>query len=218
MNISDIQTDLESHDPQHRMRGIVALKDYSAEVAVPLLVHRCHDREVIIRSFVAMGLGYKQNEAAFSALVSMLQQESDTSVRAEIASALMKYGKAAISFIVSTFYEHPHWLLRISILMALTEMDIPDVLFQLCLSASVAANVTVQETGIQCLTALVNSAYEEDALLHLIAFARSERWQIRKQVAIALRQFADPRSQEILNHLRQDPDYRVLAAILDYQL
>jgi HEAT repeat protein len=217
MNISDIQTNLDSLDPQHRMRGIVALKDYSAEVAVPLLIRRCHDQEVMIRSFVAMGLGYKQNEGAFNTLVSMLQQESDANVRAEITSALMKYGKAAIPFIFSTFYEHPHWLLRISILMALTEMDAPGVLFQLCLSASIDINVTVQETGIQCLTVLVNSMYEEDALLHLIAFARSERWQIRKQIAIALRHFSDPRAQEALNQLRQDPDYRVLAAILDHQ-
>lgn len=217
MNLSEIQTNLTSQDPQQRMRGIVALKDYGADVAVPLLVQRAQDREVIIRSFVAMGLGYKQNEVAFETLVAMLAQEPDDNVRSEIASALTKYGTDAMPIVVKAFYDHPHWLMRMSVLMALMDADAPQELFQLCLAAFVDGNLTVQETAVGCLGTLANSTYAEDALLHLIAFAMSDRWEIRRQTAIALRQFSDPRAQEALNQLRQDADYRVLAAILDTQ-
>ncbi len=215
MNIPDIETNLASLDPQERMRGLVALRDYEADVAVPLLVSRRADQEVIVRSFVAMGLGYKRNDDAFETLAAMLKTELDTNVRAEVASALIKYGKAAIPHVVPAFYQYPDWLMRMSIMLALADMDSPQELFQLCLAAFVDPNTTVRETGVQCLAFLVGTPMEEDALLHLLAFAESDNWQVRRQTAIALRQFVDPRAAEVLLQLRQDQDYRVVGAVLD---
>jgi HEAT repeat protein len=215
MNIPEIEANLASLDPQDRMRGLTALRHYDAAVAVPLLVSRREDQEVIVRSFVAMGLGYKQNGDAFETLAEMLKTEGDANVRAEVASALIKYGKAAIPHVVPAFYQYPDWLMRMSIMLALADMDSPQELFQLCLAAFVDPNTTVRETGVQCLAFLVGTKMEEDALLHLLAFAESEHWSVRRQTAIALRRFADPRAAKILLQLRQDGDYRVVGAVLD---
>jgi HEAT repeat protein len=215
MNIPAIKASLASLDPQDRMRGLTALRHYEADVAVPLLTSRREDEEMIVRSFVAMGLGLKQNADAFATLVLILQTELDVSVRAEAASALTKYGKVAIPHVMQAFYAHPDWLMRISVLLALTAMDAPQELFQLCLAALVDPNPTVRETALECLAYLVGTTMEEDALLHLLAFARSERWQVRRQTAIALRRFADPRAAEILLQMQQDQDYRVVGTVLD---
>lgn len=215
LNISQIEANLASLDPQERMRGLTALRNYDAAVAVPLLTSRCADREVIVRSFVAMGLGYKQNSDAFATLTAMLKTELDANVRAEVASALMKYGKVAIPYVVPAFYQYPDWLMRMSILLALADLDSPQELFQLCLAAFVDPNPTVRETGVQCLVFLVGTPMAEEALLHILAFARSDSWQIRRQAAIALRRFADARATAALVQLQQDPDHRVVSAILD---
>jgi HEAT repeat protein len=215
MPLPEIQANLANADPQARMRGITALKDYEADLAVPLLVTLQTDREMIIRSFVAMGLGFKRNDSAFSALAAMLKVETDNNVRAEVVSALIKYGHQAIPLVVPAFYHHPDWLMRMSILLALTDMDSPQELFQLCLAGFVDPNPTVRETAVQCLGYLANAEVAEDALLHLLAFALSERWEIRKQSALSLLHFNDPRAAQALTQLRQDQDYRVVAAVME---
>jgi HEAT repeat protein len=215
MSLPEIQANLANPDPKARMRGITALKDYEADLAVPLLVQLHADREMMIRSFVAMGLGYKRNDIAFGTLTAMLKVETDNNVRAEVVSALIKYGHQAIPLVVPAFYHHPDWLMRMSILLALTEMDSPQELFQLCLAGFVDPNETVCETAVQCLGYLANSAVAEDALLHLLAFALSDRWEIRKQSALSLFHFTDARAAEALIQLRQDADYRVVAAVME---
>jgi HEAT repeat protein len=215
MNIPDIEANLASPDPQERMRGLTALRHYDADVAVPLLTSRREDGEVIVRSFVAAGLGYKQNSDAFETLAAMLETELDPNVRAEVASALTKYGKAAIPYVVSAFYEYPDWLMRMSIILALTDMDSPQELFQLCLAAFVDPNPTVRETGVQCLAFLAGSSVEAEALSYLLEFASSEDWQVRRQTAIALRRFTNPKATAVLSQLRQDQDYRVVSAVLE---
>jgi HEAT repeat protein len=215
MSLAEIEANLTSLDPQVRMRGITELRHYDAVVAVPLLASRQTDQELIVRSFVAMGLGYKQNDEAFATLVKMLGTESDANVRSEVANALIKYGRTAIPHIVPAFYTYPDWLMRMSILLALTDMDAPQELFQLCLAAFVDPNPTVQETGVKCLAFLAESEMAEDALLHLLAFAQSSTWQVRQQAAISLRWFTDPRATEALTQLQRDSDYRVVSAVLE---
>jgi hypothetical protein len=105
--------------------------------------------------------------------------------------------------------------MRMSILLSLSEMDSPQELFQLCLSAWMDPNLVVQETGIQCLASLVGTPLEEDALLHLLAFGQSEKWELRRQTAIVLRQFTDLRARTALNAFQQDEDYRVVSAVLE---
>jgi HEAT repeat protein len=217
MNILKIQLNLASPDAQERLLAVAALRQYDAAIAVPLLASRRCDQTVLVRSFVAMGFGHQQNPEAFRFLVSMLETEVTANVRAEVASALIKYGKAAIPPIVRAFHRYPDWLMRMSILLSLSDMDSPQELFQLCLSAWVDPNLVVQETGIQCLAALVETPLEEDVLLHLLAFGQSEKWELRRQTAIALRQFTDVRAIALLNVFQQDDDYRVVSEVLEAQ-
>jgi HEAT repeat protein len=215
MNILEIQLNLASPDTQERLLAVAALRQYDAAIAVPLLASRRCDQTVLVRSFVAMGFGHQQNRAAFQFLVSMLETEATANVRAEVASALIKYGKVAVPAIVRAFHRYPDWLMRMSILLSLSEMDSPEELFQLCLSAWVDSNLVVQETGVQCLASLVGTPWEEDALLHLLAFGQSENWELRRQTAIALRVFKDARALEQLRLLQQDDEYRVVSAVLE---
>ena len=77
MNLEDIKASLDSSDPQQRMRGIRELKEYEADVAVPLLKSHLKDPEFLVRSFVAMGFGKKQNAESFAALLEMMKFDSD---------------------------------------------------------------------------------------------------------------------------------------------
>jgi HEAT repeat protein len=215
MDISEIHTHLDSDNPQMRMRGLTALRSYSPEIAVPLLAKLIHDGELMVRSFVAMGLGFKQNPAAFNLLTEMLKTEKDANIQAEIASALTKYGHPAIPYVTAAFYDNPHWIVRMSVLLALSDMDVPESLFKLCLAAFVDSDPTVQETAIQCMANLAGTAYEEDTLLHLLAFAQSNKPSIRRQVAIALRRFPDLRAEEVLTQMLEDTDHHVVAAVLE---
>jgi HEAT repeat protein len=215
MNILKIQLNLASPDGQERLLAVAALRQYDAAIAVPLLASRRCDQMVLVRAFVAMGFGHQQNPDAFRFLVSMLETEVTANVRSEVASALIKYGKVAIPPIVRAFHRYPDWLMRMSILLSLSDMDSPQELFQLCLSAWVDPNLVVKETGVQCLASLVGTPLEEDALLHLLAFGQSEKWELRCQTAIALRAFEDSRAVERLSLFQQDDDYRVVSAVLE---
>jgi HEAT repeat protein len=215
MEIPEIEAHLASDNPQMRMRGITALRAYNPEIAVPLLTSRIRDGEIMVRSFVAMGLGYKRNTEAFTALTLMLQDEKDSNVQAEAAGALCKYGAIAVPHVVQAFYDYPHWLMRLSILLALADMDVPETLFKLCLSAFGDADATVKETAIQCMAYLAGTPYEEDALRHLLVFALSDDGAVRRQAAISLRRFPDLRSEAALVELRNDVDHRVVAAVLE---
>ncbi|MEN8443668.1 MAG: HEAT repeat domain-containing protein, partial [Cyanobacteria bacterium J06555_13] len=116
MDISEIKELLANEDPQLRLRGLVALKNYDSATAVPLLIAQREDEAFLVRSFVAMGLGRKRNEAAYSTLLEMLPTESDQNVQAEIANSIGLYGPQSVERLVKLFYDNENWLVRRSIL------------------------------------------------------------------------------------------------------
>ena len=65
MELTQIKTFLDNPNPQNRMKAIVELRNYEPSVVVPLLKQRMYDKEFIIRSFVAKGLGYKRTNEGF---------------------------------------------------------------------------------------------------------------------------------------------------------
>jgi HEAT repeat protein len=215
MEISQIQTCLESSDPQDRMRAITALRFYDAEVAVPLLMERINDPEIIIRSFVAMGLGRKQTSRAFAALLELLQYDRDTNVRAEAANSLSMYGEAAVPYLMQAFQQNSQWVIRVSILVVLAELNCPEVLLEVCLQGLADFDFTVRDVAIDQLPYLVGTPQEQAALQQLLFLAQSDRWQTRRQVALALRKFTAQPAQAALLQLRQDQDYRVVGATLE---
>ncbi len=223
MNISEIKLLLANEDSQLRLRGLVALKDYEAEVAVPILISHRQDEAFLVRSFVAMGLGRKRNQAAYAALLKMLPQEPDHNVQAEIANSLGLYGAIAADPLVTLFNKNYNWLVRRSILAIMPEMDIPKKLMGVALEALKDADETIVQAGISTLGLLAHTSEAEQALVALLPFTADQNWRSRRSAAYALKLFRAAgidsawaqQAQTALAQLRQDPQHQVVAAALE---
>ena len=103
MDFQQIESYLESPNPQTRMKALVELRNHDAELVVPLLKQRMYDKEFVVRSFVAMGLGNKQTEEGFEALLALIEYDRDPNVVAEAANSLAKFGDRAFSYLTELF-------------------------------------------------------------------------------------------------------------------
>ncbi len=214
MDLPQLQELIKGDNPQDRMRAITALRHCDAEIAVPLLLECAADQELIIRSFVAIGLGKKHTPVAYEALLEMLSSDRDPNVRAEAANSLASYGPQAIPHLVQAFQSYSDWVIRFSILPALAELQDPDALWIICQDALQDPEPMVREAAIDQFPYFHDTFYHDQGLEILLTLVQAERWQTRQQVAIALAKFDDIRAQTALMHLRTDRDYRVVAAAL----
>ncbi|MEB3292265.1 MAG: HEAT repeat domain-containing protein [Synechococcales bacterium] len=215
MNLEQIKTSLASPDPQDRMRGITALRQFEPEVAAPILLAQINDPEMIVRSLVVMGLGFKQSATAFDQLLEVMQHDAEANIRAEAAGALAKYGKIAVPHLVNHFYQDQHWLSQISIILALPDLDCPDQFLQVVRQTLQGTETAILTTAIEQLPSLLGTCQESEALDLLLDQVASPQWAIRRSTAIALQAFRTPRAQAALFQLRQDGDHRVVAATLE---
>ncbi len=215
MELDLIETYLDSPNPQNRMKAITELRHYEPGLVVPLLKRRMHDREFVIRSFVAIGLGYKQTEEAFDLLLDLIEHDKDYNVRAEAANSLAKYGERAIPHLVKLFQQDSHWLVRQSIFAAVELTQYPEILLELSSLGLEGDDPVVKQTAIASLGQLTKTAHASSALELLLSAANSEEGAIRVQVAKALKNFDDSKAQAALLKLRQDADYRVVGATLE---
>ena len=220
MELTEIKTKITSDDPQNRMKAITALKDFGPEVAIPLLLMRKDDKEFMIRSFVAMGLGHKQSKEAFEALVEIVRSDKDANVRSEAANSLGKYGEESIPILLEAFNNNEHWLMRLSLLPILEEMAIEQQLsaqsfHEICQTALQDKDVMVKASGIAGLRQLVGTQFEAQALSALEQFVQAKRWYLRRQTAITLKDFRGHKAELLIAKLRQDEDHRVVGATLE---
>ncbi|NMG18660.1 HEAT repeat domain-containing protein [Brasilonema bromeliae SPC951] len=215
MDIHEIKTALNNSDFQYRLKAIAALKDYTPEIAVPLLTSKLRDSEFLVRSFVAMGLGKQQTAESFAALLELMKFDNTPNVRAEAASSLSLFGRVAASHLVLTFFRDDHWLVRRSILAVLLDLECPEELFEVCIQALAGEDSSVQADAIDALGTFALTSLEEPALSQLLALVGSESKQIRIHVVHALKRFDHPQAKEALRQLRQDPDHQVVAAALE---
>lgn len=215
MDLEQIHTLIESANPQDRMRAIVALRKYDTDTVVPILIRTLSDPEMIVRSFAVIGLGHKQRADAFAALVELLHSDRDPNICAEAANSLAQYGQSAVPYLMNTFLNNPHWLIRLSILPALMEMDCPAELFELCGQALQDKDETVKESAIEHLARFAGSPIQEMVLEKLLPLVQETSWSIRRQLALSLRRFDCDRAVAALFQLRQDSDYRVVSAVLE---
>ncbi|NEP16605.1 MAG: HEAT repeat domain-containing protein [Leptolyngbya sp. SIO4C1] len=215
MDIQKIRDALAHQDFQYRLKGLVALRDYDVDTAVPLLLSKRDDPEFLVRSFVAMGLGRKRNEAAFNALLEIIRRDRDANVQAEATNSLAMYGEASVSPLVQTFHENPNWLVRRSILAAMLDLDHPPELLELSLAAIKGDDVPVAEAGIDTLGTLAQTDQHPAALEALLALAQHKSWNIRMHAARSLKQFETAAAKAALGQLRQDPQHQVVAAALE---
>jgi HEAT repeat protein len=215
MELHQIETYLDSPNPQNRMKAITELRHYEPYLVVPLLKRRMYDQEFVIRSFVAIGLGYKRTDEAFELLLDLIEHDRDYNVRAEAANSLGKYGEQAIPHLVKLFQQDSHWLVRQSIFAALEETNYPEILLKLCIWGLEGNDPIVQQSAIANLGQLAKTPQASSALELLLSAVNSNSGAIRAQAARVLRHFDDPRAQAALMKLRQDSDYRVVGATLE---
>ncbi len=215
MELHQIETYIDSPNPQNRMKAITELRNYEPNLVVPLLKRRMCDQEFVIRSFVATGLGFKRTDEGFELLLDLIEHDRDYNVRAEAANSLAKYGELAIPHLVELFQQDSNWLVRYSILAAINLRQHPEILLELSILGLRGDDPVVREIALASLGELVKTPQEDLALELLLSAAKSEEGEIRTQVARVLRNFEDPRAQVALVNLRQDSDYRVVGATLE---
>ena len=215
MELHQIKTFLDSPNPQNRMKAITELRHHEPSLVVPLLKQRMYDQEFIIRSFVAMGLGYKQTEEGFELLLDLIENDRDYNVRAEAANSLSKYGEQAIPHLVKLFEQDSHWLVRQSIFAAIELTNYPEILLKLSALGIEGNDPVVKLTAIANLGQLAKTSYQASALEVLLTAVKSNQSIIRVRVARVLKHFDDPKAQTALLELREDSDYRVVAATLE---
>jgi len=178
-----------SGDPSRAMPAIAGLREVPPEQAIPLLLLGLQQETFMIRSLSCAGLGYKQSEAGWNALVAALQGDDDANVRAEAANALVSYSlERAWPLLLEAFAANGHWLVRCSILSAVAELsEVPaGWLLELSCLAIADGDGTVRVGGAEILGRLVSDATDAAAQ------ARAE-----------------------LVRLQQDSDHRVVAAALN---
>jgi HEAT repeat protein len=215
MDLNQIETDLQNPDYQYRLKAIAALKNYPAEVAVPLLIAHVQDPEFLVRTFVARELGGQKTSDSFAALLQIMRFDDTPNVRAEAANSLSLFGRIAAAHLVETFVRDSHWLLRRSILAALVEMDCPEEVLEVCNWGLEGDDAAVQEASVDALGSLVETRQAEAALERLLTLARSPFEYIRIRVAYALKGFKVAAAKEALALLRQDEHHQVVGAAME---
>ena len=216
MDIHQIETSLNNPDFQYRLKAIASLKNYTGEVAVPLLLSKLHDSEFLVRTFVARELSKHQTAESFAALLELMKFDNTPNVRAEAANSLSLFGKVAASHLVVTFFQDDHWLVRRSILAALIDTEeCHSELFEVCVEALAGEDLSVQEDAVDAMGTLAGTTQQSSALSQLLPLASSDAALIRTHVARALKHFDDPQAKAALNQLRQDPHHQVVAAALE---
>ncbi|MCP9776377.1 MULTISPECIES: HEAT repeat domain-containing protein [unclassified Cyanobium] len=174
-------------DPSRAMPALVGLREVPVEQAVPLLLLGLEQSMFMVRSLSCAGLGVKQNEAGWLALVAAMQGDEDANVRAEAANSLVSHClERAWPLLRDVFAADQQWLVRCSILSALAEQPAidPAWLLELASMAITDADGTVRVGGAEILARLV-----------------------REQGAAEAR--------VLLQQLQADPDHRVVAAALN---
>lgn len=215
MDLDSIDISLDSSDPQQKMKAIRGLNNYDPEVAVPRLKANIRDREFLVRSFIAMGLGKQQSAESFATLLEMMKFDSDPNVRAEAANSLSLFGSVAVSHLALMFEQDAHWLVRRSIIAALSELHCTDEFFEVCVLGLQGEDQSVIESCIYCLGSFADTAKETAAIEKLLLLTDDEYWRTRMQAARALGKFNNERAIAALNKLKEDLDHRVVGAVLE---
>ena len=174
-------------DPSRAMPALVGLREVAPEQAVPLLLLGLEQSMFMVRSLSCAGLGVKQNEAGWQALVAAMQGDEDANVRAEAANALVSHSlERAWPLLRDLFAADQQWLVRCSILSALAEQPAidPAWLLELASMAITDADGTVRVGGAEILARLVRDQGAAEARV-------------------------------LLQQLQADPDHRVVAAALN---
>ena len=186
-DLAALREAIASGDPSRAMPALAGLRQMPVEEAVPLLLLGLEQEVFMVRSLSCAGLGVKQSEAGWQALVGAAQHDEDANVRAEAANSLVSHSlERAWPLVLQLFAADRQWLVRCSILSALAEQaEInPAWLLELASLAITDADGTVRVGGAEILGRLV-------------------------------REHGDGEARALLLQLQTDADHRVVAAALN---
>jgi HEAT repeat protein len=215
MDLSQIEAELQKSDFQYRLKAISALKEHPSDTAVPVLIQHINDPEFLVRSFVARELGHHQTSESFAAILRIMRFDNTPNVRAEAANSLSLFGKVSAAYLVQTFFQDDHWLVRRSILPALVELDCPEEVLEVCELGLAGEDRAVQEASVDALGALHSSRQQVAVLDQLLALSTKNPDYIRVRAAHTLKHFDLPAAKAALVQLQQDPDHRVVGAAME---
>ncbi|MEM1425738.1 MAG: HEAT repeat domain-containing protein [Cyanobacteria bacterium P01_H01_bin.130] len=214
MDLEQIKQALTDGDPQERVKAMRLLRDYPAEVAVPLLESQMGHGDFLVRSCIAKGLGLYPSDRTVPTRKKLLDYGGH-SVRAEAAGALGNCGSAVVPDLLDAFRRDDNWLVRRSVLESLVIIrDLP-ALFEVCELGVQGKDVSVAEASVDALTLLSKTELSDRALELLLPFVSDEWWQLRWRVARALRFFEQPKAIAARQYLAKDEDHRVVGAALE---
>jgi HEAT repeat protein len=121
-DLAALREAIASGDPSRAMPALAGLRQMPVEEAVPLLLLGLEQEVFMVRSLSCAGLGVKQSEAGWQALVGAAQHDEDANVRAEAANSLVSHSlERAWPLVLQLFAADRQWLVRCSILSALAE-------------------------------------------------------------------------------------------------
>lgn len=186
-DLSALRDAIVSGDPSRAMPALVGLREVPVEQAVPLLLLGLEQSIFMVRSLSCAGLGVKQSEESWQALVHAVQHDEDANVRAEAANSLVSHSlERSWPLLRAVFAADQQWLVRCSILSALAEQPAidPAWLLELAEMAIGDADGTVRVGGAEILGRLVHD-------------------------------HANGQARALLQQLQADPDHRVVAAALN---
>ena len=190
-DLNRLKEAIGSGDPSRSMPALAGLRQVPADQAIPLLLLGLEQEEFMVRSLSCAGLGVKQSEQGWQALVGALQSDDDANVRAEAANSLVSYSvERAWPLVRDAFAADAQWLVRCSILAALAEQGEIEAawLLELALMAIADGDGTVRVGGAEILGRLVADGVDP---------------ALTNQARAALHQ------------LQGDSDHRVVAAALN---
>lgn len=190
-DLNRLKEAIGSGDPSRSMPALAGLRQVPADQAIPLLLLGLEQKEFMVRSLSCAGLGVKQSEQGWQALVGALQSDDDANVRAEAANSLVSYSvERAWPLVRDAFAADGQWLVRCSILAALAEQGEIEAawLMELAGMAIADGDGTVRVGGAEILGRLVADGVDP---------------ALTNQARTALQQ------------LQGDSDHRVVAAALN---
>ena len=190
-DLNRLKEAIGSGDPSRSMPALAGLRQVPADQAIPLLLLGLEQGEFMVRSLSCAGLGVKQSEQGWQALVGALQTDDDANVRAEAANSLVSHSvERAWPLVRDAFAADGQWLVRCSILAALAEQSEiePGWLMELAVMAIADGDGTVRVGGAEILGRLVADGVDP-ALTN--------------------------QARTALQHLQDDSDHRVVAAALN---
>jgi HEAT repeat protein len=199
---------LESESSRDRLLGLVALRDISADRAVPLILKVIDDENLQVRSMAVFALGVKPTAACLPALVKILETEEDYGIRADAAGALGYLGDVrAFEPLMRAFHESVEWLVRFSAAVSLGNLGDRRA-FDALVAGLDAPEVVVQQGIIAALGEIGDPRASE----HILRFVQSEDWLVRQRIAEALGNLPCEKSLSALKYLTKDPHHQVAQA------